>query len=739
MAIVNDKFRVKNGLRVDNELKENIFEVNDTVIESQRTFEANAASALDVPIIVNSNLSQSADLQQWKNPSSEVIVKVDKDGKIFSDSLETVNDVIVGGNLTVNGTTTTIHSTIATVEDPVILLGGELPPESADGKWRGVEFRWYDTEANTGFFGFDNSTSRFTFIPDAVNDGEIFTGNIGDLQFNNGFFDGEVEISGGRVTSTNTTFNLLTDNVEIISIGFDATQIYLGSTEGKTKIFHDLEVSGNFDLLGTYLNSSSETFDLLSSPTTINLGSSSTDIQIGSSTGTTNINNDLDVDGNINVDGENFTVSTSIFNLANTTTTTVNFAGAATDVQIGSSTGTTNVNNNLDVDGDLNIDGGDLTASTSVFNLLDTPTTINVGAAATDIQIGSSSGTTNINNNLDVDGDLNVDGGDITVGTATFNLANTTAETVNFAGAATNIQIGSSSGTTNINNDLDVDGDINIDGGDLTVSTSNFNLANTNATTVNFAGEATDIQIGASTGTTNVNNNLDIDGDLNVDGGDITSNLASFDLLNTNVENIDFAGAATNIIVGATSGTTNVRNNLDVDLDLTVKGGDIKVTTALVNVVNDTAETVNFAGAATSLNVGSATGTTTVNNSLIVKKVLTVEGTTTNFNPPVSSAPFTIGTNAFDVLVAGLNADKLDGQTGSWYQDRANHTGTQLSTTISDWSEAVQDIVAPMFVHSQQTGISAQYNDDTGRILLTVTGGGSSGGGDFSLSYWMGV
>jgi len=742
LATVNDKFRVKNGLRVDNELKENIFEVNDTLIQSQRTFEAISASATDVPVIIKSNLLQSADLQQWENEDSETIARVDKDGKFFVEGLETISHVVIGGNLTVNGNTTTIHSTNATVEDPVIILGGESDPEFYDPKWRGVQFRWFDTTPHIGFFGFDNETRRFTYIPDAVNDGEIFSGTLGDLEFNNGYFGGNVQVNGGTLSSTNTGFSLLVSDVETLNFGLSATEINVGATTGKTTINHDFEVLGQFSIEGTEIDSINEAlvFDLLNTPETVNFATSATDVQIGSATGTTNVNNNLDVDGDISMDGGDFTVSTATFNLANTTATTVNFAGAATDIQIGSSTGTTNVNNNLDVDGDINIDGGDLTASTSAFNLLHTPTTITFGAAATDLQIGSSTGTTNVNNNLDVDGDLNVDGGDLTVGTTTFNLANTVVDTVNFAGQATEINIGSASGTTTVNHNLDVEGDLKVDGGDILTSKTSINVVDTNATTVNFAGDATDIQIGSSTGITNVNNNLDVDGDLNVDGGDITSNLTSFDLLNTNVESLDFAQAATSIILGATTGTTNVRNNLDVDLDLTVKGGDIKVTTTNVNIANDTATTVNFAGAATTLNFGADTGTTTVNNNLTVKDVLTIEGTTTNFNPPTSGlAPFTVGTNAYDVLVSGLNADKLDGETGTWYQSRDNHTGTQLHTTVSDWEEAVEDTVAPMFVHSQQSGIVAQYNDETGRILLTVAGGGGGGATDFGMIYWMGV
>jgi len=38
---------------------------------------------------------------------------------------------------------------------------------------------------------------------------------------------------------------------------------------------------------------------------------------------------------------------------------------------------------------------------------------------------------------------------------------------------------------------------------------------------------------------------------------------------------------------------------------------------------------------------------------------------------------------------SNLDADKLDSQEGTWYRDRANHTGTQLAATISDFLSTV--------------------------------------------------
>jgi len=95
------------------------------------------------------------------------------------------NDLTVTGDLFVNGTTTTVNSTTVTIDDPVFTLGGDTAPASDDNKDRGIEFRWHDgTSDKLGFFGFDDSTGKFTFIPDAGATGEVFSGTIGEIDAN---------------------------------------------------------------------------------------------------------------------------------------------------------------------------------------------------------------------------------------------------------------------------------------------------------------------------------------------------------------------------------------------------------------------------------------------------------------------------------------------------------------------------------------------------------------------------
>ena len=107
----------------------------------------------------------------------------------------TVANLTIPGNLIVNGTTTTVNSTTVTVDDPVFTLGGDTAPTADDALDRGIEFRWHDgATAKTGFFGFDNSSGNFTYIPDATNTNEVFSGTPGSATFLDATFSGNTAV-----------------------------------------------------------------------------------------------------------------------------------------------------------------------------------------------------------------------------------------------------------------------------------------------------------------------------------------------------------------------------------------------------------------------------------------------------------------------------------------------------------------------------------------------------------------
>jgi hypothetical protein len=122
------------------------------------------------------------------------------------------NNLAITGNLTINGTTTTVNSTTVTIDDPIFTLGGDTAPATDDNKDRGIEFRWRDGGgAKVGFFGFDDSAGVFTFIPNATNTSEVFTGTAGNVAFGGiagttGTFSSTISASNfsGSSSGTNT-------------------------------------------------------------------------------------------------------------------------------------------------------------------------------------------------------------------------------------------------------------------------------------------------------------------------------------------------------------------------------------------------------------------------------------------------------------------------------------------------------------------------------------------------------
>ena len=95
------------------------------------------------------------------------------------------NDVVIPGNLTVNGDTTTVKSTTVIIDDPVFVLGAVsgVAPTADDNKDRGIMAHYFSTSAKQAFFGLDDSTGRFTFIPDATETTGVISGSLGHAEF----------------------------------------------------------------------------------------------------------------------------------------------------------------------------------------------------------------------------------------------------------------------------------------------------------------------------------------------------------------------------------------------------------------------------------------------------------------------------------------------------------------------------------------------------------------------------
>ena len=160
-----------------------------------------------------------------------------------------VNDnLTVAGNLTIQGTTTTVDSTVSTIVDPIITIGGAIGgtnPGTDDNKDRGIEFKYFSGTAKTGFFGFDDSTGFFTFIPDGTNSSEVFSGTVGvidatritgsasswtnarTVSFATGDVTGSFTIDG----SANVSNVALTIAADSVALGTDTTGNYVSNVQ----------------------------------------------------------------------------------------------------------------------------------------------------------------------------------------------------------------------------------------------------------------------------------------------------------------------------------------------------------------------------------------------------------------------------------------------------------------------------------------------------------------------------
>lgn len=204
-------------------------------------------------------------------------------------------DINITGNLNVAGNITYISSTVTTISDPVIQLGNDAILDSFD---RGISYLYNNGVSKKGFFGLSKVTGRFTFIPDAIETNNVFTGTKGDLDISNLYALG--------ITTTGITVSTITGNPDITVSGnglylnntftqvASSNPIYFG---GSGVSIHGNGTAMTINNTNTVISSSSNislTTPIINIPVnnTINLGNhsisnTSTNLQL---TSTTNLN-----------------------------------------------------------------------------------------------------------------------------------------------------------------------------------------------------------------------------------------------------------------------------------------------------------------------------------------------------------------------------------------------------------------------------------------------------------------
>jgi hypothetical protein len=169
--------------------------------------------------------------------------------------------------------------------------------------------------------------------------GTLITNNITG---SNMLLSGDIAVNGGDITTTATTFNLVNATATTVNIaGGASTATNIGNASGLTTIAGDIRISGND------IQSSTGATALSFIGPSVTVGG---DLQVfgnnikGSAglTAMTISSTDVSVVGDLAVNGGDLTTNQTTFNVINSTATTVNFGGGATNrINIGNSSGQT--------------------------------------------------------------------------------------------------------------------------------------------------------------------------------------------------------------------------------------------------------------------------------------------------------------------------------------------------------------------------------------------------------------
>ncbi len=116
----------------------------------------------------------------------------------LASDLNVGGNTVLTGNLTVNGTTTTVNTATMGVVDPIIHLqtasdGGALGSDT--NKDVGIVMQYHNgSAAKNAFLGWDDSAGKLTFVADASLSSEVVSGSVGTIVAN---FEGDIT---GNVT-----------------------------------------------------------------------------------------------------------------------------------------------------------------------------------------------------------------------------------------------------------------------------------------------------------------------------------------------------------------------------------------------------------------------------------------------------------------------------------------------------------------------------------------------------------
>jgi hypothetical protein len=653
-----------------------------------------------------------------------------------SGDVETAGALIVGGNLQVNGSFTTVNSTTVTIDDPIFTLGGDTAPTLDDNKDRGIEFRYFDTTAKIGFFGYDDNANVFTFIPDATNTNEVFSGTAGDVVFGEGTFTG---LTGGNITigvTDDNTINTSSGNLTINSTG--------GTTNitDNTSITGTLGVSSTATFAGTVEANNGITVD----STAFIVANTSGNV---TTAGTLTVSGLASLDGGIDMDGV-FTVADTSGNI--TTTGTLDTGNATLDTATVSDL----TDNQIVVAGTA----GRLEGNS---NLTFNGATFEVG---TSFSVVSATGNTSISGLLDVTGEATL--GSAIVSDLTDNrvvIAGTNGaleDDTNFTfdgSALTLVADGTVTGQWNVDNlrldgnsisSTDTDGNINITpngAGEVIASTLTVSdlidnrivIAGTNGSLeddINFTFDGTTFEVGTkfdvdvATGNTNIAGTLDVTSTSTLgvlDAGESTlSSVTVSDLTSGRITLAGTAGALEDSANLTFDGTTLALTGAQtISTTLNVSGLSTLATARVSDLVDNNVVIAGVDGRLESNSNFTFNGTTlAVTGAATISTTLGVSGESTLASATVSD----LTDNR--IVIAGTNGS-LEDDANLTFDGTTFEVGTKFDVDVSTGNTT---LAGTLDVTGEVTLASATVSDLTdNRIVIAGTNGALEDDANFTF------
>ena len=418
------------------------------------------------------------------------------DGTAKIDTLTVDENATVAGNLTVTGNGV-INGNVDlgnATSDTITATGrfdSDLVPSSDNARDLGASgLEWKDLYI-------DGTANIDTLVADTAKVSDLTSGRVVLAGTS-----GEIEDSG------NLTFN--------------------GSTlavTGSQTISVNLDVDGHTDLDNMGVSGVGTITQLVSTTATVGAGLTVT--------GT------IDGNGGANISGaETVLSSATVSDLTNNRVVIAGTSGALEDsgnlTFNGSTlavTGSIDLSANIDVDGTANLDAVDIDGAVDMASSL------------------TLAGNADFNGNLDVDGTTNLDAVDI-------DGAVDMASTLTLAGNA------------DFNGNLDVDGTTNLDAVDIDGAVDM-------ASSLTLAGNA------------DFNGNLDVDGTTNLDGTNVAGALAvsgSATVDNLSLDGNTITTSSGNLTIDSNGGTTTINDNAIISGNLTVNGTTTTINSTTVNI-----------------------------------------------------------------------------------------------------------------------------------------------------------